>query len=321
VQRVFDWESPEEVIKSNRECFMINIYSLYTPPPPVYKCILCGEVNPHKRAGKVRDNDTLEILECSKCGLVFLSSIDHINDKFYEDSKMHGNEEPIDIETWIKNTATDDNRRFEVYADMIKNKDILDFGCGTGGFLKRAKKVAHNVYGIELEKRLASHFLNNSLTVYSIIEDFNHKVDYIFMFHVLEHIKNPFIVLKTLKEKLKPNGRFIIEVPNADDALLTLYKNEAFSCFTYWSPHLYLYNTTTLSILAKKIELTIESVKQEQRYPLSNHLYWLAEGKPGGHIRWNFLNNPELKNAYEHTLASLGKCDTIVGYFSKKDKQ
>jgi hypothetical protein len=107
----------------------------------------------------------------------------------------------------------------------------------------------------------------------------------------------------------------IIEVPNADDVLLTLYKNKAFSCFTYWSPHLYLYTTSTLRMLAKKVGLHTEAIQQEQRYPLSNHLYWLAEGKPGGHIQWNFLNNPVLETAYKHTLASVGKCDTIVGYF------
>jgi cyclopropane fatty-acyl-phospholipid synthase-like methyltransferase len=200
---------------------------------------------------------------------------------------------------------------------MIKDKDILDFGCGTGGFLLRAKQAARQVYGLELEKRLRRHFLDNNIEVYQYITDFDKSVDFIFLFHVLEHLKNPIDILNTLKKKLKPNGRFVIEVPNADDALLTLYKNEAFSHFTYWSPHLYLYNFTTLQMLAKKAGLKTEAVQQEQRYPLSNHLYWLAEGKPGGHIKWVFLNNPMLEYAYKYTLASLGKCDTIVGFFSK----
>jgi SAM-dependent methyltransferase len=277
--------------------------------------MLCGETKLNKRFGKVRDNASLEIMECSNCGLVFLSSCDHINDDFYETSKMHGNEEPVDIETWVKNTEFDDDRRCRVYSEMIKNKDILDFGCGTGGFLKRAKKTAKYAYGIELEKRLEAYFFDNNLTVYQNIADFNYNVDYIFLFHVLEHIKEPIPLLRKLKQKLKPNGRLIIEVPNADDALLTLYKNKAFSYFTYWSPHLYLYNAATLTMLAKKTGLIVESIQQEQRYPLSNHLYWLAEGKPGGHIRWNFLNNLALEQAYKHTLAVLGKCDTIVGYF------
>jgi 2-polyprenyl-3-methyl-5-hydroxy-6-metoxy-1,4-benzoquinol methylase len=229
---------------------------------------------------------------------------------------MHNGEE-INIEAWKKDTAFDDNRIFNAYTEMIKNKDILDFGCDTGGFLLRTRKIARRIYGIELEKRLQLHFLNNNLKVYQSITDFNHNVDYIFLFHVLEHIKNPFEVLEALKQKLRTGGRIVIEVPNSDDALLTLYKNKAFSHFTYWSPHLYLYNSTTLQILAKKAGLKTEAIQQEQRYPLSNHLYWLAEGKPGGHIKWAFLNNPVLENAYKHILASLGKCDTIVGYFGR----
>lgn len=279
--------------------------------------MLCGGTEIVRREGSVRDNTTLEILECSNCGLVFLSSTNHIDDRFYKDSKMHGNEETIDIETLVKDASFDDERRFNLYAEMMKNKDILDFGCGTGGFLLRARKMARQAYGIELEKRLEPYFLANDLMVYQTISDFDYAVDYIFLFHVLEHIKDPFTVLKALKQKLKPNGRFIIEVPNADDALLTLYRNKAFSHFTYWSPHLYLYNVSTLQLLAKKAGFTIETIQQEQRYPLSNHLYWLSKGKHGGHIKWSFLNNPMLDQAYKHILSSLGKCDTIVGWFGR----
>jgi 2-polyprenyl-3-methyl-5-hydroxy-6-metoxy-1,4-benzoquinol methylase len=281
-------------------------------------CILCGGTEAARREGKVRDNDTLEIFECSNCGLVFLSSTNHVDETFYENSKMHDSENKFDIESWVKDTAFDDDRRFKLYSEMIKNKDILDFGCGTGGFLLRAKKTARQVYGIELEKRLVPYFLANDLTVCQDIRDFDHTVDYIFLFHVLEHIKDPFTILEALREKLKPGGQLIIEVPNADDALLTLYRNKAFSCFTYWSPHLYLYNASTLYMLAKKLGFKTEAIRQEQRYPLANHLYWLAEGKPGGHIRWNFLNNSVLEHAYKNVLASIGKCDTIVGYFSNK---
>jgi len=277
--------------------------------------MLCGEEKNVKREGKVRDNDSLEILECINCGLVFLSSLDHIKEDFYEDSGMH--DEEYDLQTWIKDTKWDDTRRFNQYSEIIKNKDVLDFGCGTGGFLKQAKSMAANVYGIELEKRLNAHFLENELTVYQSIEQLECSVDYIFMFHVLEHIKEPFSVLEKLKQKLKPDGNIIIEVPSSNDALLTLYRNKAFSCFTYWSPHLYLYNHTTLEILAKKAGLKVNAIQQKQRYPLANHLYWLAEGKPAGHIKWNFLNDSLLNNAYENVLASLGKCDTIIAYFAK----
>lgn len=110
----------------------------------------------------------------------------------------------------------------------------------------------------------------------------------------------------------------IIEVPNADDALLSIYQNKAFQHFTYWSPHLYLYNPHTLRKLAQKAGLHVDFVKGIQRYPLSNTLYWLSFGKPAGQKVWgNFLDNPILQQAYENTLASLGATDTLIAQFSK----
>lgn len=279
------------------------------------KCYLCGDTKFKKREGKVRDNNALEILECSNCGLVFLSSFEHIKETFYEESKMHDGQVDLDLDAWINETAFDDNRRFNLYSEILKNKDILDFGCGTGGFLIRAKTKAKKVYGIEPEKRLEEHFKKNGLEVYTGLENFNQKVDYIFLFHVLEHIAEPINVLERLRKNLKPNGKIIIEVPNSDDALLTLYNNKAFSEFTYWSPHLYLYNEKTLSALLEKSGYKTDKIEQQQRYSLANHLYWLSKGKPGGHIIWSFIDNLELNKSYESFLASIGKCDTIVGEF------
>ena len=34
---------------------------------------------------------------------------------------------------------------------------------------------------------------------------------------------------------LSKDGRIIIEVPNVNDALITLYRSEAFQNFTYWT--------------------------------------------------------------------------------------
>jgi 2-polyprenyl-3-methyl-5-hydroxy-6-metoxy-1,4-benzoquinol methylase len=283
------------------------------------QCYICGNDNFIKRKGKVRDNTALEILECPSCGLVFLSSFDHITDDFYKNSGMHSESSSIDIDAWIKETSFDDNRRLITYSEIIAKKDILDFGCGTGEFLRLARNCANNVYGIEQEKRLYSYYQENKLLVYDDISNFDKTVDYIFLFHVLEHIKDPIAILNSLKSKLKHGGKIIVEVPNADDALLTLYKSEAFSNFTYWSPHLYLFNANTLPILAKKAGLNVICIKQMQRYPFSNHLHWLSKGKPGGHIVWNFLNNHDMAQSYESTLAALGKCDTIVGYFEDSD--
>ncbi len=252
-------------------------------------CYLCGNKEFNKREGMVRDNPELEILQCSNCGLVFLSSFGHINNGFYESSAMH--EENDSIESWLNETAWDDERRFNYLRRVLENKYVLDFGCGNGGFMLRAKEIASLIEGVEIETRLEEHFQKNGLCVYKTIDEINREYDIITAFHVLEHIKDPIELLKKLASKLKGNGQIIIEVPNADDALLSLYKSKAFSEFTYWSCHLFLFNNETLKLLIKKAGLRVQYIKQIQRYPLSNHLYWLSFGKPGGHQKWGFLDS------------------------------
>ncbi len=285
------------------------------------KCYLCGSIEFNKRPGSVRDNPELGVLECVSCGLVFLSSFGHVKNGFYESSEMHGKKIP-DTKAWLKETDVDDQRRFQYLKSVLPNCKLLDFGCGAGGFLLRAREKAAAAFGIELESQLKNHFQNNNLTVFKSLSDTPENIskegyDIITMFHVLEHLSDPKLVLSELSKMLTENGRIIVEVPNANDALLTLYNNEPFSNFTYWSCHLFLYTMKTLQMLFDQVNLKVNYIKQIQRYPLSNHLYWLANGKPGGHKKWNFLDSPELYAVYEKQLAVLGKCDTIIASISK----
>lgn len=126
-------------------------------------------------------------------------------------------------------------------------------------------------------------------------------------------------MLASLAGSLKPNGRMIIEVPSAEDALLTLYDCDAFQRFTYWSQHLFLFNASTLEMLARQVGLRVVAVQHYQRYPLSNHLHWLSQGKPGGHQRWPFLDTPGMASAYASTLAALGKTDTLIAHLERCD--
>ena len=175
---------------------------------------------------------------------------------------------------------------------------------------------------MEPESRLNNHFQDHGLTIFRNLSEIPQEVieggyDVITLFHVLEHLPDPKSTLIELSKMLADRGQIIIEVPNADDALLTLYNNEAFSHFTYWSCHLYLFTAKTLEMLISQIGLKVNYIKQFQRYPLANHLYWLSKGKPGGHTYWHFLNSPEIHAAYEKQLAAIGKCDTIIASLSR----
>jgi len=288
-------------------------------------CYICGGNKISKVSGKVRDNDKLEILKCDWCGLKFLSnypSFDHIGNSFYESSQMRKEDKEKEITEMLEAAKEDDDRRYALLEDEIKGKFILDFGCGAGGFLMNIQKNDYrgsslSVCGIEPERRVREYLAEKGYNVfesYEIALEGHQKIglsfDYITLFHTLEHLARPRETLKQLKTLLSPGGKIVIEVPHADDALLETYECKAFSDFTYWSCHLFLFNENSFDYLSKELGMKM-SCKYIQRYSLSNHVWWMTKGRPGGHKEMTFLNDERLMEEYERVLAENEVTDTI----------
>lgn len=277
-------------------------------------CILCGNNKYEVIHHGVRGNPNIDVLQCKKCGLVRLSQFLSDTNDFYRNSCMH-NYGP-EVSKAQSDEVADTNRRFQLTLNTISNKIICDFGCGSGGYLMKARSVASQVYGIELETAMCHNLRQQGITCFQSIDEaekeLEGKLDVITLWHVLEHLEDPIEMLQRLERLLAPNGRIYIEVPNAEDALLSLYHCSSFADFTYWECHLFLYNNETLNRLVKKAGLKIKFQTQIQRYPLSNHLYWLINGKPGGHKQWSMMNRDLLDREYAQMLISLGKADTLI---------
>jgi 2-polyprenyl-3-methyl-5-hydroxy-6-metoxy-1,4-benzoquinol methylase len=279
-------------------------------------CSLCKSQKFLTRKGKVRDAPDMTIVECDNCGLVALNT-NRVKPGFYEKSGMHG-AEIVPIDKWLKETERDDQRRFQMLKSMLPNKRLLDFGCGAGGFLKLAQELSGEVMGVEVENRVRDYWAGK-LEIKASIEQLKGDFEIITAFHVIEHLQDPGEMLHTLAKFLARGGTLVVEVPNSEDSLLTLYNCNPFQNFTYWSLHLYLFNSDTLKQLAKKAGLRVVSIQHCQRYPLSNHLYWLSHGNPGGHQHWAFMDSPELTTAYSNVLAAHGKTDTLIAYLERGD--
>lgn len=276
------------------------------------RCRLCKKSDITIIHKGTRDRKDIDVLKCNQCGLVFLSKIT-TDDTFYTDSKMRTG---IDFSKWRNNTFADDNRRFSKYKELIKDKRILDFGCGNGGFLKLVQKENHvrQAVGIDLDMQSIYQLRNEEIECYSDISEVSGVTfDVVFMFHVIEHLSDPELVLNKLFKQIADDGVMIIETPNADDALLTIYHCDKFADFTYWSPHIYLYNEKTLSKMLTDAGFEIVEKHQEQRYPLANHLRWLAKGLPGGGVEeFQDFNVSEINVAYTKILKRKKACDTII---------
>lgn len=135
----------------------------------------------------------------------------------------------------------------------------------------------------------------------------------IFMFHSLEHFQDPISMLIDAKSMLRKGGKLIIEVPHANDFLISGVSCDAFLKFTLWSQHLILHTRSSLQRMLSCVEPVCISVAGIQRYPLSNHLTWLSKGKPGGHkALLSEIDTYELRTAYEAALRKIDATDTLI---------
>ena len=207
-------------------------------------------------------------------------------------------------------------RRIEVNDKFIINKNVLDFGCGSGTFLKAIKNITQSITGVELNERNRTELANlHGIECVKNIMELSSNYDLITLFHSFEHLSDPVSVLKIIKTKLKSDGKIIIEVPHAKDFLIQSLKNEFFIKHTLWSQHLILHTRESLFKILDFCGYKDIVIKGVQRYSLSNHLTWLNSNTPGGHksIFSNF-ETKELHAEYEKSLLSIDATDTIVAY-------
>lgn len=100
-----------------------------------------------------------------------------------------------------------------------KSKKVLDVGCGTGNFALKAAKMGAHVLGIDfaeeaikIAKKTRKH---PNLTFENIdVTNVKERFDIIVSIGTLEHMDEPYKILKKLKSHLKPNGKIIITTPN-----------------------------------------------------------------------------------------------------------
>ena len=100
-------------------------------------------------------------------------------------------------------------------------KKVIDIGCGNGTFAQTIiNKNKAEVWGIELmeaEAKLAKPILHKTFIgpCEDAIGDLpDNYFDAIYFNDVLEHLVDPYTVLKNIKTKLAPNGVVISSIPN-----------------------------------------------------------------------------------------------------------
>ena len=263
---------------------------------------------------RTRDIDNLKVWRDEISGVIFIDEFyttdnTYINGLYRDDEKLNSQTGKEDFEE-----QNDAKRRFDTNLKFAAGKKVADFGCGKGDFLRLIAPYCDSLIGIELQQSYVDKLNSDNIKCVNNLEILDDKsIEVCFAFHVLEHLPEPLETLSRLKNKIVKGGKILIEVPHANEFLLTTASNKNFKQFTLWSQHLVLHTRESLYRFLESVGYKQITIMGVQRYPLSNHLNWLSHGKPGGHKSvLSLIDSKLLNDEYENSLARINATDTLV---------
>lgn len=218
------------------------------------------------------------IVECKECGFHFTNPIpteDKIGEYYKSEKYVSHNSNKGGIINFIYNIVR--KRTLDEKARIVRHEtegdSLLDFGSGSGHFLKAVNEFGFNGVGIEPSQEARDYAHKSKGVKSSDVEVFHkyekNRFDIVTMWHVLEHIPNLEQDLKQLHHILKYNGKLIIAVPNMNSYDAKHYKR-------FWAAydvprHLYHFRQTDVARLLLKHDFQLRKV-----IPMKYDAYYIS---------------------------------------------
>jgi len=217
-------------------------------------CNLCGGTDVEEISTKARDGSSLRTVICRHCGLLWTDP----RPRREEISHYYAQQYRLDYKSTYQPKAFHLYRggavavgRWAGLRDILKpGSRVLDFGAGAGEFVYVLRSLGCDAMGIEPNEGYA-RFARETLGV-PVIQGFyqeakvpSESCDVVTLFHVLEHLEDPFHALSSVGAWLKPGGFLVVEVPNAEAVC-------QWPGHRFHRAHLYSFNPVALARLVEK---------------------------------------------------------------------
>ncbi len=155
---------------------------------------------------------------CNSCGLIFLSPLPHDLGKYYPNDYYSI---PSSIDEVAK-AAEFERYKIDIVQQFAASGRLLEIGPAYGSFLYLAKQAGFDVEAIEMDLKCCK-FISETIGVKAIqnndpIEALKNTAPYnvVALWHVIEHLPDPWKTLKAIFDKLQPGGFLLIAAPNPD---------------------------------------------------------------------------------------------------------
>jgi ubiquinone/menaquinone biosynthesis C-methylase UbiE len=206
--------------------------------------------------------------ECRNCHFIFTNPRPLASEigKYYqsEDYISHSNSS-VGIQNKLYKTA----RKFAIRGKLklidnlkVTNRNLLDYGCGTGEFLAAAGAAGWQVQGMEPDPGARNQAIQNLKLTVSAPEELRNlgseSVQVITLWHVLEHVHDLQETIQQFHRVLKRGGNLIIAVPNCDSSDAKSY-GAAWAAYDV-PRHLYHFTLPVMRRLMEANSFSLQSV-------------------------------------------------------------
>jgi 2-polyprenyl-3-methyl-5-hydroxy-6-metoxy-1,4-benzoquinol methylase len=259
------------------------------PKTDLTTCLLCQHKTGKQIRTGIREDPTVPVFRCQRCFLQY------IDPNLIGDVRSYYQEEYRQQHDMTPGKKMLPEKRFRMMRDAMEASahhfqeeipeggSVLEVGCSSGYFMDALSKRGYTMYGAEWNIEDATYVrdIGEMPCEDGLLEDIypGKTFNAVAAIQVLEHQPDPIAFLRQCKLKLIGGGWLYLEVPNAGDALLTVYDIPEYKTFWYRRPHITYWEVETLSAALGALGFEAK-VSTRQRYSFANHLHWQMYGTP-----------------------------------------
>lgn len=243
----------------------------------------------------------------------------YYKEDFYSEKNNFFNDSSLEVQLKDSDFFNSRWNRFykicEKYLGNLNEKHVYDIGFGFAQTLIFFKNKGLKCSGIEPSEEAVDFAkklgINAKLGGIEENESYSsvQKQNIVLLINVLEHLRNPFKVLKNIREKLiKKNGILIIDVPNEYNTFQTI-ANKEYNLNEWWidaPKHINYFNSDSLEKILN--DSGFDVIKKESSFPMEMFLLfgdvYVGNNKLGSECHKKRVN-------FEKLMIKYGKEDKL----------